>query len=70
MLFAIGIDKILKEVICQIQELSSLIYGWGDIHIGHNVNFTVKPNIIKTVHAFHLMLLEQNPESALNPPIH
>ena len=28
----------------------------GNINIGHNLNFTVEPLIIKTVHAFLIML--------------
>ena len=52
-----------------VWELSSPVWGRVTIHIRHNVNFALKSIIIKTVNAFHIMLQELNPESALNLPI-
>ena len=38
----------------------------GNISIEHNVNFIVKIVIIKTVHAFCIMLQQHDPEGALD----
>ena len=63
--------RILGKIFKEIEEFRFGVVFFpvceaGNINIGHNVNFTVKPIIIKTVHAFLIMLQHHDPESGLH----